>query len=196
VIRAVLFDMDGVLLESYEAWFELLNAACGDLGYPPVTRDSYARIWGQGVDADAANIFTRHSVPEIERYYNENFRRFARSIAVHPEAASVFEALSKRRLRTAVVTNTPSPIAREVLAAAGLSPGALVGGTDVARPKPAPDPVLRACEVLGVSTTSALLVGDSRYDREAAGAARVLFVGYRIDGDRRVERLSELLDLL
>lgn len=196
MIRAVLFDMDGVLLESYEAWYLLLNAACRDLGYPAVTRDRYARIWGQGVDADAAEIFVRHPVGEIEGYYNANFRRFAGAIRVHPEAADTFARLRAKGVRTAVVTNTPAPMAREILGAAGIEPDALVGGTDTPKPKPAPDPVLRACAILSVPVHRAIFVGDSRYDREAAGAARVPFVGFGIEGDRRVGTLLEVLSLL
>ena len=71
----------------------------------------------------------------------------------------------------------------------------MVGGTDVARGKPAPDMVLEACRRLRVAPAEALVVGDSRYDRDAAAAAKVRFVGLRIAGDRRIERLGGLLDL-
>jgi phosphoglycolate phosphatase/AHBA synthesis associated protein len=55
--------------------------------------------------------------------------------------------------------------------------------------------VFEACRRLDVSVDEALVVGDSRYDREAARAAKVHFVGLRIDGDVRIERLGELLKL-
>jgi phosphoglycolate phosphatase/AHBA synthesis associated protein len=63
----------------------------------------------------------------------------------------------------------------------------------VARSKPAPDLVLYALEKLGAAATEALRVGDSRYDEGAAGAAGVRFVGLGLDGDARIEQLSELL---
>ena len=44
-MKAVLFDMDGVLVESYEAWFHLLAGACRDLGYPPLSRDLFDSSW-------------------------------------------------------------------------------------------------------------------------------------------------------
>ena len=72
----------------------------------------------------------------------------------------------------------------------------MVGGTDVPNGKPAPDMVLEACCRLGVEPARAVVVGDSRYDREAAAAARVRFVGLRLDGGRRIERLSETLDVI
>ena len=62
----------------------------------------------------------------------------------------------------------------------------------VVHAKPAPDLVLLACRELGVAPAEAVLVGDSRYDREAARAAGAGFVGLGIDGDTRIERLGEL----
>ena len=64
------------------------------------------------------------------------------------------------------------------------------------RPKPAPDIVLRACELLGVAVTDAVVVGDSEFDRRAARAAGARFIGFRCRGDRRIEELDELLELV
>jgi len=65
----------------------------------------------------------------------------------------------------------------------------------VPRAKPAPDVVLHALSKLQLDASQAWMVGDSRFDREAAGAAGVFFVGYTIDGDRRVASLPEILSL-
>jgi beta-phosphoglucomutase-like phosphatase (HAD superfamily) len=54
--------------------------------------------------------------------------------------------------------------------------------------------VLRACELLGVEPSEAVVLGDTRFDLEAAKAAAVWAVGVRIDGDDRIERLEELLE--
>ena len=56
----------------------------------------------------------------------------------------------------------------------------------------APDLVLHACAKLGVAPREAWMVGDSRFDRGAANAAQVRFVGLGLDGDDRVEQLAEL----
>jgi len=62
----------------------------------------------------------------------------------------------------------------------------------VTQAKPSPQLVQLACRELGVEPAEAWMVGDSRFDRQAAQAAGVFFVGLGIDGDRRIERLSEL----
>ena len=79
---------------------------------------------------------------------------------------------------------------------AELDPGALVGGTDVPHPKPAPDMVLRACELVGAQPSQAVVVGDSDYDRRAAAAAATRFIGLRTGGDPRLDRLGDLPRLL
>ena len=196
MLRGVLLDLDGVLLDSYEAWFSLVNAAARDLGYAAVSREAFCAGWGQGIAADVETFFVRHGVAEIEDYYREHFPEHARGLAVDPEAAPLLEALRRAGLGTAVVTNTPASIAGEILRAAGLRLDVLVGGTDVPHAKPAPDLVLLACGRLGVAPGEAILVGDTRFDREAAAAAGVRFVGLRLEGDVKLERLSDVRLLL
>jgi len=185
--RAVLFDMDGVLVDSYEAWFRLINTASEELGYSPITREQFKEIWGQGPDLDVELIFTRHTVEEVEGYYNQHFRDFREYVRANPSAKKVFQTLHDKRIGIGVITNTPSPIAREVLRYAELHPDVLVGGTDVPRGKPAPDMVFKALGALGVSNEHALLVGDSHYDEEAASAAEVHFIQYDIKNDERLD---------
>jgi phosphoglycolate phosphatase/AHBA synthesis associated protein len=108
----------------------------------------------------------------------------------------LFAALRARRCATAVVTNTTSTLARELVARSGATPDIVVGSNDAAQPKPAPDLVLEACARLRVSPARAPLVGDSAYDRDAARAAGSPFVGLGIDGDHRIDTLSELLAFL
>jgi len=112
--------------------------------------------------------------------------------------AAVLEALRARGLTVAVVTNTMTPLAYDILAAARLA--ALVDvvacADQVARAKPAPDLVLHALARLGLDASEAWMTGDSRFDREAAEGAGVRFVGYRQSGERRVESLIELLPLV
>ncbi len=111
-------------------------------------------------------------------------------------APELFPRLRESGYRSCVITNTPTALARDVLRRAGIEADAVVGSTDVPAAKPAPDMVLRACGLLLVGPAEAAVVGDSRYDREAARAAGASFIGYRIAGDFRIERLDELLDLI
>lgn len=191
---AVLFDLDGVLIDSQDAWYHLLNAAAKALGHPVIPRDAFDACFGQGVEADAEQFFGGIDPAELEAYFDAHFLDHASHVLVNPDAAPVLNALSQRGIVHAVVTNTASALAKETLRGAGLEPDLIVGASDAAG-KPAPDMLWLACERLGVATADAWMVGDSRFDREAARAAGVSFVGYGVDGERRIERLTELLFL-
>ncbi len=194
-MRALLFDLDGVLVETYGVWHAVINAYARKRGYPEVSDEAMQAAWGQGVDADARTFFPGTSVAELEAFYNARFPDHLDDLSVMPGAARVTATIRAAGLPIAVVTNTPAPLARELLRRAGVEPDVLVGGTDVPRPKPAPDIVLRACELLGVPVSAAAVVGDSDFDRRAAGAAGARFIGFRCPGDDRVEELDELLVL-
>lgn len=195
MLRAILFDLDGVLVDSYEAWFDLVNAVADQLGCRRVTREAYQASWGQSIDADAG-FYPGYAPDEIERRYLAEFHRHTHRIKVNPDAGPVFDALKERGILRAVITNTPSPMARVVLSAARLAPELLVGGTDVTHAKPAPDMVIRACEHFKVDRAHVLVVGDSRYDKEASRAAGVRFAGYGgIQGDHTFAQLTDLLRL-
>lgn len=194
--RAVLFDLDGVLIDSYEVWFHLLAAIAEEFAYPPVSREAFKAGLGQGIEADVRRFFPRHSVPELERIYAERFPAHLGHLAVAEGVPAVFAALRRRGLASAVITNTPADVARPLLERAAATPDVLVGGTDVAQPKPAPDIVLRACASLGVEPGSAWVVGDTVFDREAARSAGARFAGLGIEGEVSLARLLDLLPLL
>jgi phosphoglycolate phosphatase/AHBA synthesis associated protein len=191
--RAVLFDLDGVLIDSYHVWFAVLNAVATDFGYPAVDAEAFRAGWGQGIQADALRFFPRHTVAELERLYDERFERHLEQLVVAEEVPAVFAALRRRGTGTAVITNTPGPLAHTLVARAGATPDVVVGGTDVPRAKPAPDMVLHACARLGVRPAEAWVVGDSPFDRDAALAAGARFAGLGIEGELTLARLGELL---
>jgi HAD superfamily hydrolase (TIGR01549 family) len=195
-IRAVLFDLDGVLVDSQEVWFAVLNAVARDLGRPAVSRADFVAGWGQGIAADVERFFPGRTIAELERRYDEAFAKHLDRLRFDPAGAAVLAELARRGVPTALITNTPGPLARAILDRGGLALDAVVGGTDVPCGKPAPDMVLRACAECGVAPERAIVVGDTDYDRAAAAAAGVPFVGLRFGDGRRIERLEQVVALL
>ena len=66
-VRAVLFDMDGVLIDSYGAWRRVVDDARERFGRPPLDDDEFAGGWGQGLDADVVRWFTGVYQAELAR---------------------------------------------------------------------------------------------------------------------------------
>src|SRR5208337_4099634 len=102
---AILFDLDGVLIHSYEVWFELLKAAARDLAGGPVTREAFAAAWGQGIEADVERFFPGHTTADVERYYQAHFLDHAGFLKVDPEASAVLRELRARAVPTVLITN-------------------------------------------------------------------------------------------
>jgi phosphoglycolate phosphatase/AHBA synthesis associated protein len=195
--RAILFDMDGVLVKSEEAWFQLVVRAGELFRGQAVSREEFFPNFGQGTAADVGAFGFRCSVQELDAFYVKNFATYGEHVWVNPEAAPLLTALREKGLPLAVVTNTVSALAKEILEAAKLEGyfDTVVCADEVPFAKPAPDLVLRACSLLGIEPHAALMIGDSRYDRGAAEAAGVRFVGLGLEAAERVETLAALLPL-
>jgi HAD superfamily hydrolase (TIGR01509 family) len=192
----VLFDLDGVLVESRAVWFEVMRAIARKFGYPEISAEQMERAWGQGIAEDVRMFYPGFTVEELEGEYNLMFPRYVRHLKVDPDGPPLLEELRGNSIRVAVVTNSPSEVARAMLDQALFNPEVLVSGNDVCEPKPAPDGILAALNLLQLTAAEAMFVGDTNFDREAARRARIGFAGYRIDGDVRIESLSEIVRLL
>ena len=192
----MVFDLDGVLVDSGEAWHRVVSRGLARWGRPPVTREAFLTTFGQGVEADRRQYFPDRSAAEIAAFYAGAFADETAAVALADGAWEVLDALGDRGIARAVVTNTPVDLARGVLAAKGLTPRLESwAAAGEAAEKPAPDLVRLALARLGVAASDALYVGDSESDRLAARAAGVRMVGLRTDGDVRIESLRDLLPL-
>jgi phosphoglycolate phosphatase len=197
--RVVAFDMDGVLVDSFQCWWLLLNELLESEGKGTVTREEFREGWGQDQEADRRQFFPGWSVERLTREYTERFPRYRKFVEVEPDALRVIEALRARRKKLAVATNSPTGIATQLLEGAGIDRhfDRIVGVDQVAQMgKPAPDLLDHIGRSLSVSPSEMCYVGDTDYDARAARAAGVFFIGYRREGDARIERLGELVAAL
>lgn len=171
---AIIFDMDGLLLDTEAAHMAAMTATVAALGLD-VPHDLFLRI--VGVDrAHARAIIERATAPDfpIDRFYADSDRRFADiAITKRPGVDELLAALDARSLRRAVVTSTAREKAHARLAAAGILArfDTIVTVDDVADPKPAPDPYLLAAERLGARPGHCLALEDSHNGVRAAAAA-------------------------
>lgn len=197
-IRLAAFDLDGVLVDSFECWWRLLNDALSQRGQPPLTREEFAACWGQDVEADRRRFFPDWTVGELIAYYNAQFPRFVEWIREEPGAAELLARLKQRGFTIAVASNSPTEMVERLLQRASLRQHVdHAAGVDlVAHGKPEPDLIEHVRRAAGVAREALCFIGDSEYDARAARAAGVRFVGFRRPGDRRIESLRELADLI
>ena len=197
-VRSVLFDMDGVLVFSEDAWFAVYNRTLVLFGHAPVPRAEFDAIYGNGAAADRDAYMPERTVAEIEAAYARLFEEHLDDIRPNAEAQGVLRELRRRGIRTSVATNTTAPLARRILALQGLLPlvDATASADEAGAGKPDPAVVRLAAERVGAPLAECLFVGDSRFDAQAAAAAPVRFVGLGFGDGSRIERLGELLDLV
>lgn len=193
--RLVAFDMDGVLVDSFQCWWMLLNDTLASRGDRPLAREEFQSTWGQDVEADRRRFFPDWTIERLTRHYEERFPEYRKHVETDPESAIVLDRLRRDGKLLAVATNSPVKIAKTLLEYVGLAPrlDRIVGVDLVARGKPEPDLLVHICEEMGVGACQTCYVGDSEFDAGAARAAGVTFIGYQRAGDARIERLGDLI---
>jgi HAD superfamily hydrolase (TIGR01549 family) len=191
----VLFDMDGVLVFSTEAWFGVYNDTLAHFGHPRIGREEFLRIFGNGTQADRAAYMPERTVEEIDGAYRRFFAERLGDIAVNPEAGPALRRLRELGVRTSLATNTNRPLAETILGRLGIAGllDAFACADEAGAGKPDPAVVRLAAKRLSLSLSDCLMVGDSKYDEEAARDAPVAFRGYRYGPPpTRIEALSEI----
>lgn len=181
-------------MKSEEVWFKVCEAAGVKFRGRALSREEFFPTFGQGTAADIPVFGFDCTVAELDAFYVTEFVRHLDAMWVNPEARPLLDTLAQKGVKLALVTNTVSPLAVQILARAQLDGlfASLATADRVTNAKPSPELVQLACRELQVAPSDAWMVGDSRFDRAAAQAAGVFFVGLGLDGDRRIERLSEL----
>ena len=183
-VRAVLFDLDGTLVDSAPDLTLAANKMLSALGYPQVNCSQVKGWVGDGVRSLVRRALTAilGDVPAeslIEQSYVLFQRYYAESVyqdsTLYPGVHETLQTLKSSGLALACVTNKPSRFTKPVLEKSGLTGffGAVVSGDDLSLKKPDPAPLEFAAEQLGVPLTACVLVGDSINDIRAAGAAGI-----------------------
>ncbi len=174
---AVIFDMDGTLLDTEAAHRTAMQAAAGAIGldFPDAL---FLDLVGVHRDANARTLLDRFGADfPIDDFHRDADARFEAmwrdGVPLRPGARETLEWLAARGLPMAIATSTSSPFAEQRLAHAGLAHffAAVVTRSDVTRPKPDPQPYLLAAGRLGVVPRKCVAVEDSPNGLRAAAAA-------------------------
>ena len=174
---AVLFDLDGTLIDSEPVWDEALTELARWLGGELSSTARLATL-GTNVPVSVAIVHADIGRPDAdpvrsgEKLLAEACSRFAAGVRWRPGARQLVDAVRTAGIPSALVTNTERVLVRLAL-------GSLVEelfdvsvcGDEVPRAKPAPDPYERAAALLGVDVTAAVAVEDSPTGAASAEAA-------------------------
>jgi len=196
-VRAVLFDLDGTLIDTARDLADCGNAMRARHGLAPLREATLRGFIGKGLANFIAKALEGEAVDlgEATRFFEE---RYFETCAVHsrpyPGAIAGLDLLRAEGIALGVVTNKAGRFTEAILERTGVRArfGVVVSGDTLERKKPHPEPVLHAARALGVGIAETLFIGDSANDVEAARAARcrVWLVPYGYSEGIAVESLA------
>lgn len=177
-LAAVIFDLDGTLVDSADDIAEAVNRLYDALALPRVDAATVRGWIGEGVSALVTTALAHagaqqpleQALPVFMRHYHACLLRSPR---LYPGVAQALESLRAAGLPLAICTNKPVDLVPPLLAHLGLDGvfGVIIGGGSLPQRKPDPAPLLACAAALQVPVAQCLMVGDSASDHDAAVAA-------------------------
>jgi len=217
---AVLFDLDGTLVETAPEISDAINALFGKLGLPRVQQGDVEKWVGFGekrtlelalASSDAGRQRLERGIDEqlLHDFDASYFAHCGKRSRVYPFVTEVLCALGAAGVQRALISNKEQRLAKKVLDAHGLTDDLelIICGDTLGKRKPDPLPIRHCLDYFGVARESAVMIGDSEIDvataRAAGIAAWAVTYGYNLGKpvaaakpDRLLKNFSELGPLL
>ncbi|MBI2656773.1 HAD family hydrolase [Candidatus Woesearchaeota archaeon] len=196
-VKAILFDLDGVLVDSIDAWYYTYDDIIRYFKAKPMPKKEFKNIFGNTIEANVRRI-VKITTKEANRLAIKYFSKNYKYVKIFPQTKSVLKKLSNSKAKIALITNTPNKILNLVLKHHKIKKyfNAIVTIDDVKKGKPAPDMALKACRLLRVKPENTILVGDTKNDMLAGKRAGCITVGYKTKGDYRIDNLESITRFL
>jgi phosphoglycolate phosphatase len=212
-MRAVIFDLDGTLVDSVADLAAAMNHVLDRHGLPTHDVPTIRSFVGHGARSLVERALAGDASLDLEEAYAAFRARYREHLVVHTRVyegvPEVLERLRSEGVPTAVLSNKPhAPTVEVVRRLLGTHPFvAVLGQRDGVPRKPAPDAALELAERFGVPPSDVVFVGDSDVDVETARAAGMRSVGCAYGlrdraeleaagADAVVDRAIELIDVL
>lgn len=204
--KGLIFDLDGTLIDSYEAIYSGLVEAFNHFGIPPLPYHQLREYLGGSLEEILKSFLPPHQREEALSVFREKYRDiYLDKTSFLDGARDVIEELFRRSIQLAVASNKSGKFCRELLAHFEIDRffSTIVGAGDGVRPKPFPDMVNTVVRDLDLHPSEVIMVGDTVEDIRAGNAAGIdvyaLASGYhpleKLIRERPRRILRELKDL-
>lgn len=205
--KAVIFDLDGTLLDTLEDLTDSCNQALAGLGYPAHTVDEVRQFVGNGLGVmmeralpgGKSNPDYDKALDSMREIYSGNYQNKTKA---YPGVLDLIERLKERGVKMAIVSNKPDAQVKELAALyfTSIPEAAAIGENEAAgvRRKPFPDSVYTALKALGEDKETAVYVGDSDVDMATAKNSGLPCIsvswGFRTRGFLQEKGASPIVD--
>jgi len=177
MIKAVIFDFDGVIADSKKTIFKIYREVCRELG---IKFYSSISDFSKNIDGNYKHFYIKLGIKRAEfakttEAYRKHYLRFEREFRAFPEVRGVLSQLKRRGIKIGISSNTHAFILRRLLRKFGLISyiDAIAGGKDIDKLKPDPQQILIAMKRLGVEPKETVFIGDMEADMIAGRRAKV-----------------------
>lgn len=173
-VKAVLFDLDGTLIDHFRVIYRCYRYALDRLGMEPVSYHKVRSSVGGSIVITFGKLIPAPMVDRAVHYFREEFDRiWHEEIEILPGTEWILNSLKAQGCRAAVFTNKEGDRARRILKHVGLdvSLDGIFGTLDTPWRKPQPEFTRYVLEQLGTDPAHAVMIGDSPYDVDAAATA-------------------------
>lgn len=178
MIKAVLLDMDGTIVDAFPPIIRALNQTFCEFGLPQMSAEAVKRHTGKG-DCSMIALFGKRRDEAAARFLEIHDEDYLEKIKPLAGAEILFNWLQDRSIPTAIVTSKSQLRAEAQLGVLGWTGyfDAVIGKMDGRAEKPDPGPVLLACEQLAIEPGNSVMIGDGIADMKSATRAGSLAVG-------------------
>jgi len=187
MMRAVIFDVDGVLLDDTKVYIKAYRETGRKLGLkvPPVSeiRKAFGLTW-----TDMLTKFYGEANEELKNAYSETVRSLEKEIKIMDSLEYV---LKKIKIKKAIASSKSRPILEKHLRSLTKFFEVIITREDTEKHKPNPEPLLLVCKRLGIKPEEAVYIGDAVIDYETAKNAGTSFIGF-VSGSASKEDFESL----
>lgn len=184
-IAAVLFDLDGTLVDSLDDLTDAVNHMLAAFGRQRLASAQVRKLVGKGARNLVQRALAGDSPDEIDQglalFTEFNTLHIADKSRLYPGAGELLQELAEAGMRMAVISNKQEALSRLILKQLGIDHffGMIAGGDTFPEMKPSPLPLLKVIDAFNCSRAEAVMVGDSINDIQAGNRAGIATIGCR-----------------
>lgn len=196
-INAVLFDVDGTLVD-LDIVVKALQETMKKWNVEVLSKEEiYKKIVGTHLEKTIKKLYphlTIKQVKEMREDYHTLYKNHTPEFL--PHAKQILQTLKDKRIKIGIITTKSRTTAVQTVKDLKIPHGVLITADDVKEVKPSTEPLLKAFEKLGVSPSSAMMVGDHVFDVRAAKNAGCISVAVTTGASSAEELKAEKPDFL